>query len=164
MFNSRTALALCAALLFAPALRAQNSASASVSANVQQPITVTKTNDLAFGNVFPGLSVSIPVTSSSAAAFSIAGQASANVNLTFTLPSNLTSGSDNLPISSWVARRNTTNSSSSGTDFTPSSSATSATLSGTGALYVFLGATATPAVSQPAGTYSGTATMTVVYY
>jgi hypothetical protein len=131
---------------------------------VQQPITVTKTNDLDFGNVFPGLNVSIGVTSASAAAFSIQGQASANVNLTFTLPSTITSGANNLTIGTWVARRNTTNSSASGTDFTPSASATSAVLSGSGALYVFVGATVQPTVSQAAGTYTGTATMTVVYF
>jgi hypothetical protein len=31
-------------------------------------------------------------------------------------------------------------------------------------LYVFVGATAQPAVSQAAGSYSGTLTMTVVYF
>jgi len=165
MSNSRGITLLLVAAVFAgTSLGAQNSASATVSADVQQPITVSKTNDLTFGNVFPGLSASIPVTSSSAAAFSIQGQAGANVNLTFTLPSTLSSGGNTLPVANWVARRNTTNSSASGTDFTPSSSATAAVLSGTGALYVFVGATAQPTVSQAAGTYTGTATMTVVYF
>ncbi|HXC25291.1 MAG TPA: DUF4402 domain-containing protein [Gemmatimonadaceae bacterium] len=143
---------------------AQNSASATVSANVQQPITVTKTNDLSFGQVFPGLNNSVAVTASGAAAFSIQGQASANVNLTFTLPTNISSSSNTLPIASWVGLYNTTNSSASGTAFTPSTSATSATLSSGGALYVFIGATAQPSISQVAGTYTGTATMTVVYF
>jgi hypothetical protein len=149
-------------LLAAPAA-AQNSASANVTADVQQPITVTKNNDLTFGTVFPGVNKSIPVTSASAAAFGIAGQASATVSLTFTLPATLGSGGNTLPLASWVARRNTTNSSASGTDFTPSASATSATLHTDGNLYVFVGATAQPAVNQPSGAYSNTLTMTVVY-
>jgi hypothetical protein len=145
-------------------LHAQNSASASVTADVQQPITVTKTNDLAFGSVFPGLTASVAVTSSSAASFSIQGQANASVNLTFTLPATISSSGNTLSVTNWVARRNTTNSAASGTDFTPSASATSTTLSGAGALYVFVGATVAPSTSQAAGTYSGTATLTVVYF
>jgi hypothetical protein len=145
-------------------VNAQNSASATVTANVQQPITVTKNNDLSFGQVFPGLNNSVAVTASGAAAFAVQGQNSANVNLTFTLPTSIANGSNTLPLANWVALYNTTNSASSGTSFTPSSSATSATLSSTGFLYVFLGATAQPSVSQVAGTYTGTATMTVVYF
>lgn len=148
----------------APALHAQTSSSASVTAVVQQPITVTKTNDLAFGAVFPGLTKTVAVTDAGAAAFSIQGQGSANVNLTFALPTTLASGGSTLPLSAWTARRSTTNSAATGTDFTPSSTATSAVLSSTGYLYVFLGATAQPSASQAAGTYSGSATLTVVYF
>lgn len=143
---------------------AQNNASASVTAVLQQPIVVTKNSDLAFGDVFPGLSKTIAVTDAGAASFGIAGQASANVNLTFTLPSTLTSGANTLTVSTWTGIYNTTNSSASGTTFTPSTSATSTTLSGTGALYVFVGATVSPPVTQAAGTYSGTMTLTVVYF
>ena len=142
---------------------AQNSASASATADVQTPITVSKTADLAFGTVFPGVNKSVAVTSASAAAFSIAGQASAGVSLTFSLPATLASGGNTMPLGSWAARYNTTNSSASGTDFTPSASATSATLHTDGKLYVFVGATAQPSVSQAAGSYSGTLSMTVVY-
>lgn len=143
---------------------AQNSASASATAVVQQPIVVSKSNDLAFGNVFPGLNKTVAVTDAGAAAFSISGQSGANINLTFTTPSSLTSGANSLPLATWTARRNTTNSAASGTDFTPSASATSATLSGVGALYVFVGATAQPGVALPAGTYTGTLSLTVVYF
>jgi len=148
---------------FPGAVAAQNSASASATAEVQQPITVTKTNDLAFGTVYPGVNKSVAVTNAAAASFSIAGQASAGVTLAFTLPASLASGGNPLPLASWVARRNTSNSSASGTDFTPSSSASAATLHTDGNLYVFVGATAQPAAGQVAGSYSGTLTMTVVY-
>jgi hypothetical protein len=150
-------------LCFPAAAAAQNSASASATADVQQPITVTKTRDLAFGTVFPGVNKSVAVTDGTSASFSIAGQASAGVTLSFTLPATLASGGNTLPLASWVARHNTSNSSASGTDFTPSSSATAATLHTDGNMYVFVGATAQPAAGQAAGTYSGTLTMTVVY-
>ncbi|MGV3710670.1 MAG: DUF4402 domain-containing protein [Gemmatimonas sp.] len=151
-------------LVVAPSAQAQQSANASVTADVQQPITVTKTHDLVFGTVFPGLNKVIAVTDAAAASFSIAGQASSNVNLTFTLPSTISSSGNTLPIANWTARSNSTASSASGTDFTPSASATSATLSGSGALHIFVGATAQPSASQVAGSYSGTLTLTVVYF
>lgn len=143
---------------------AQNSASASVTASVQQPLTVTKSSDLAFGSVFPGLNKTVAVGDAGAASFSVSGQAGANVNLTFTAPATIANGGNTLPIASWTGRWNTTNSAASGTDFTPSGSATSAALSGSGAIYVFVGATAQPSISQAAGSYSGTLTLTVVYF
>ena len=143
---------------------AQNSARASVTASVQQPLTVTKSTDLAFGSVFPGLNKTVAVGDAGAASFSVSGQAGASVNLTFTAPATIANGGSTLPIASWTGRWNTTNSAASGTDFTPSGSATSATLSGSGAIYVFVGATAQPSSSQAAGSYSGTLTLTVVYF
>ena len=143
---------------------AQNSASANVTATVQQPITVTKNNDLSFGSVFPGLDKSIAVTAGGAAKFTVAGQASTPVNLTFTLPATIASGGNTLAIASWTGHHATTDVTSGGTTFTPSASATAATLSGTGGLFVYVGATAQPTVTQASGSYSGSMTMTVVYF
>ena len=143
---------------------AQNSANANVTADVQAPLVVTKTADLVFGAVFPGSNKAIAVTDGGAAKFTVAGQASANVNITFTLPATIASGGNTLPIASWTGLHNTTNSSASGTSFTPSASATSAAIPGAGTLYVFVGATAQPAANQAAGAYSGSMTMTVVYF
>jgi hypothetical protein len=153
-----------AALLVGGASASAQSANASVTAEVQQPITVTKTRDLDFGLVFPGVDKVVAVSDATSAAFSVTGQASAQVHITFTLPGTLTNGGNSLTITDWTARHNTTNSSASGTDFTPSASPTTATLSGSGELYVFLGATVQPTTTQVAGTYTGTATITVVYF
>ena len=153
-----------AALCLAGPLAAQNSASANVTATVQQPITVTKNNDLSFGSVFPGLDKSISVTAGGAAKFTVAGQASTPVNLTFTLPATIASGGNTLAIGSWSGHHASTDVTSGGTTFTPSASATAATLSGSGALYVYVGATAQPTATQAAGSYSGSMTMTVVYF
>ena len=151
-------------LCTATAARAQNNASATVTATVQQPIAVTKNNDLSFGNVFPGIDKSIAVTAGGAAKFTVAGQASTPVNLTFTIPATIASGGNNLTLANWTGHFATTDVTSGGTTFTPSASATSATLSGSGALYVYVGATAQPTSTQAAGNYSGSMTMTVVYF
>lgn len=140
------------------------SASASVTAEVQRPITVTKTADLDFKQVFPGVDKTVAFTSADAAQFTVFGQDNAQVRLSFVLPPTLSSGANTLVISSWSARHNSTNSSVSGTDFTPSVSPTTASLSAIGYLYLFLGAKAEPTTTQAAGTYTGTATLTVVYF
>jgi hypothetical protein len=160
-FNRGTVLTV-ALLAVSAVAQAQNNASISVTASVQQPITVTAGNALAFGNVFPGIASTVAVSSANAGTFSVAGQGSAGVLITFVLPTNLTSGGNNLPIGTWTGNWNTTNA-PTGTNFTPSASNTAATLSGTGAMYVFLGATVTPAVNQVAGSYAGTVSMTVIY-
>jgi hypothetical protein len=144
--------------------RAQNNASATVTATVQQPITVTKNNDLSFGNVFPGVNKTIAVTAAGAAKFTTAGQASTPVNLTFTIPATIASGANTLILSSWVGHHSGVDLPTGGTSFTPSASATSATLSASGNLYVYVGATADPTSTQAAGSYTGNMTMTVVYF
>jgi len=145
-------------------LQGQTSASANVTASVSQPLSVSATNGLAFGTLFPGNSKTIAVSDAGAAAFSISGAAGGNVSMTFTIPTTITSGGNSLSIDSWTARRNTTNNAGAGTDFTPSAVATQTALSGTGNLYVFVGATAHPGVSQVAGAYTGTLSLTVVYF
>jgi hypothetical protein len=138
--------------------------SISATAQVQTPITVTGTQDLSFGNVFPGVAKAVAYTdAANAGKFSVAGQASTPVTYSFTLPANLTSAGNNLPIGSWLGYQNTANSTSGGSAITPSGTPTSATLSAGGALFFFLGATVTPPSNLPAGSYSGTVTLTVSY-
>ncbi|MGH7704183.1 MAG: DUF4402 domain-containing protein [Gemmatimonadales bacterium] len=140
-----------------------NSASITATALVQQPINVTGAVQLDFGRVFPGVNKSVVVTSASAGRFDVTGQASAPANLSFVLPATLTSAGNNLPIGSWAGHWNTTNNATTGTNFTPSAGLTPVTFSGTGGLFTFVGGTVTPAVSQAAGTYTGTVTLTVTY-
>src|SRR5574341_293272 len=155
-------------LLVAGVVTAQaqtNNASIAVSAVVQQPINVTAANPLSFGNVFPGVNSTVGVASASAGRFDVTGQASTPVTLSFVLPASLVDASSNLlPIGTWDGNHNTTNA-PTGTGFTPANGPATfaATLSGTGQLFVFIGATVTPAVNQPAGTYNGVVQMTVVY-
>ena len=157
-------LVLAGALTLTTTAAGQNNASATVTATVQQPVTVTKANDLSFGNVFPGLNKTIATADAGAANFVVAGQASTPVNLTFSLPTTLSSSGNTMPVNSWTGVHNTTASPTGGSAFTPSATPTSATLHTNGSLYLYVGATAAPGSTQAAGTYSGTMTLTVVYF
>lgn len=158
-----SSLALAAALAAAAAAPAfAQSGTVNATANVVTPLTVTPLSALAFGNVYPGVSKTVAPADAGAGKLSVSGYAGAQVALSFTVPSTLTSGTNSLPIASWTGVHNTANS-SSGTAFTPSATATNANLNGSGDLWVFLGAQVTPTAGQAAGTYSSTVTMTVAY-
>jgi len=106
----------------------------------------------------------VAVTAATSGEFTLTGQSSANVNLSFTLPTNLVNGANNLPIGTWTGCTNTSNSTTGCTAFTPSASATASAFSGTGNLWVWVGGTVTPAANQAAGTYTGTVQLTAAYF
>jgi hypothetical protein len=156
--------AVLAAFLTLGALPAvAQSANITATANVFQAITVTGARDLDFGNVFPGVAKTIAVAAATSGRFDLTGQNSVPVQVTFTLPTNLTSGANNLPIGTWTGCTNTTNTTTGCTSFTPSGTATNSAFGGTGNLFVWVGATVTPAAAQAAGTYNGTVTLTANY-
>jgi len=160
---TRVTAVLAAVFGLASTAQAQ-SANIQALANVYQPITITGNRDLDFGNVFPGVASTIGVAAPTSGLFQLGGQASGNVNLTFTLPGNLASGGNTLPIGSWTGCTSATNTTAGCTAFTPSGAATASAFSGLGALWVFVGATVTPAAGQAAGAYSGTVTLTAAYF
>ena len=166
---ARTRIALAAAVLALAATRpaaAQQSNSIDATATVVTPLTVTSVNPLAFGTVYPGVNKSVPYTdATNGGQFSVAGYGGAQVTLSFTLPADLAGPAGaTLPIDAWGAYYNTTNSAASGgTAFVPALAVTTTTLSGTGSLYVFLGARVTPGASQTPGAHLSTVTMTVAY-
>ena len=139
------------------------SASITASASVFQPITINGARNLDFANVFPGVSKSVAISAATSGRFDITAQASQPVSLTFTLPTNLTSGANNLVVNSWTGCWNGTNTTTGCTGFTPSSTATNATVGGASTLFVFVGGTVVPTAAQVAGTYTGTVTLTVAY-
>ncbi|HEY7029348.1 MAG TPA: DUF4402 domain-containing protein [Gemmatimonadales bacterium] len=158
--------AVLAAVLTLGALPAMaQSANISATATVFQAITVTGANTLAFGNVFPGVAKTVGAATGGANAgrFDLTGQASTAVQLTFTLPGNLTSGANNLPIGTWTGCTNPTNTQAGCTAFTPSGAPSASAFSAANALFVFVGATVTPAANQAAGNYTGTITLTANY-
>jgi uncharacterized protein DUF4402 len=153
------------ALVAATTVRAQGvNGSITATATVQSPIAVTGAQNLAFGNVLPGVAKTIAYSdATNGGRFDVTGQASTPVTYSFALPTNLTSAANNLPIGSWSGYVNTTSSTSGGSFITPSATPAGETLSATGALFFFVGATVTPANNLPAGSYTGTVTLTVSY-
>lgn len=165
----RTATALSAVLaagltVGVATAEAQNSASIQATATVLSAITVTAGNDLQFGNVTPGVNRTVAIADAGAGRFDVAKAASSGVTLSFTLPTDLSSGSDLLPIGTWTGGWNTSQTPAGATTFTPSAAGTNTAATAGTALHVYVGATVSPAAAQPAGAYSGNVTMSVVYF
>jgi hypothetical protein len=159
------ALAIAAALTVAGAgTAAAQSGFVNATATVLTPLTVSPVSDLAFGNVYPGVAKTIAYSdATNGGKFSIAGYDAAQVNLTFTLPTDLSDGTNTLPIGTWTGYYNTANNATAGgSTFTPAAAATTTNLAA-GVLYVFIGATVTPAGNQVAGSYTNTVTMNAAY-
>jgi spore coat protein U-like protein len=158
---------LCASILAAPAA-AQTTATASINARAQvsgiAPLTAAGVNDLDFGTVTAGTPFR-QTDPTKEGRFSISGQASQPVTVSFTLPTVLTgSGSATIPI---------TFGSSDGIVFSPSFPTVSTTfspsaafvtnLNGAGSLLIGITGTVSPPSLTTTGLYQGTVTLTVSY-
>jgi hypothetical protein len=147
------------------AVRAAEAQSASITAtaNVLQPLTVQGQQNLNFANVYPGTSVTVSNDAAGTGRFRIAGVNGAEVTFNFTLPTNLTSGANSIPITfgSTAGRYNIFNT-SGGTSFNPNT-AQITNLSVTGELFVWIGGTVSPPGTTPSGAYTGTITLNASY-
>jgi Flp pilus assembly protein TadD len=163
---SKLSLAVLALVVSGAAVQAQtsNNASVTATATVQTPINVVAAQQLNFSTVFPGVNKAMsPGDLVNAGRFDVSGQPGTAVTLSFTLPASLSDGGVNsMPIDSYNAIRADNLAQASGTLFSPGPS-NAAALSGTGALYVWVGARVVPATTQVAGVYTGSIIMTVVY-
>jgi hypothetical protein len=160
LLGTLTAVALVAVASTASA----QSATITANATVLQPLTVSNVRNLDFGNVYPGVNKPIAYDAATSGKFSVTGFASAEVNISFTLPTNLSSGGNTLPIGTWTGCHNTVDATAACTTFTPSSSNTTTNLAAvTGTLFVFVGATVSPAGTQAQGSYTANVTMTAAY-
>lgn len=162
----RTGWLLGACLVLAPsAARAQ--ANLTVTATVFQTLAVVGQRNLRFDNVFPGVPKTVAPDNIRAGRWRIRGQRNAPIVMTFTLPPNLVrNGTGELmPVGSWAATWDINNTPAGATAFTPSAAPTPAQLSNNGQaqVFVYIGATVTPAPNQRAGAYQATATLTVAY-
>lgn len=160
---AKVSTAVVAACVVAVSKANAQSANIDVTANVFQAITVVGTRALDFGSVFPGIDKTIAVAAATSGLFSATGQAGANVSATFSLPTDLTDGTNDLPIDSWTGCFDANNDPAGCTAFVPSAGASNATFVG-GALYIFIGATVHPDAAQAAGTYTGTVQVTLSYF
>jgi hypothetical protein len=148
----------------AATLEAQTSADIQATATVLSAVTVTAGNDLQFGIVTPGVNKTVGIADAGAGRFDVVKAATQGVTLSFTLPTNLTSGANNLPIGSWTGGWNTSATPAGSTTFTPSPAGTNTAATAGTTISVYVGATVWPAAAQVAGSYIGDVTMSVVYY
>jgi hypothetical protein len=145
-------------------LEAQTSADIQATATVLSAVTVTAGNDLQFGNVTPGVDKTVGIADAGAGRFDVIKAATQGVTLSFTLPTDLTSGANNLPIGSWTGGWNTSATPAGATTFTPSPAGTNTAATAGTTISVYVGATVSPAAAQVAGSYTGDVTMSVVYF
>jgi spore coat protein U-like protein len=149
---------------------------AQITARVFAPLSVTKNEDLRFGNLFaPYAAKAIAYTDNSAsggrARLTIGGEGGAELSLVVNVPSVITrvGGSETLPVGSFALRRGTTDVDGSGTDaaLATGDNSFTVTLSGTagasGNLFLRVIGTATPGTSQTTGSYLGNISVTVNY-
>ena len=86
------------------------------------------------------------------------------MTLSFTLPTNLASGADLLPIGSWSGAWNTSATHGWSDRIHAEPRGDQHSVNAATALTVFVGATVSPPLAQAAGNYSGTVTMSAVYF
>jgi hypothetical protein len=159
---------LAAAGLFAAPASAQVTASASINATANvtgiAPLTASGVNDLKFGAVTAGTPKTPSSLASDAGRWSISGEVSYPVHVSFTLPSVLTGpGASTIPISFggsdgllWAPYPG------AHTTFNPNTTFFTTT-DPTGNLTIGISGTVSPPLGTTTGTYTGTVTLTVAY-
>jgi hypothetical protein len=140
------------------------SAAAPPAVRAQRPVTVTGVRGITFGTVFPGVSrVILRTDPAGSGQLDIRGPNRGQVLLAFILPLTMTGPAGaQIPLAFGSSDAGYSQSQSIGSQvgFDPKQPFT-ATLSNNGRGSVFVGATANPAASQPAGAYTATITLTV---
>jgi uncharacterized protein DUF4402 len=134
----------------------------------RRPVQVNGVRSVSFGTVFPGISKLVLRTDAlNSGRFDIRATAGSQLQLSFALPAAMTGpGGSTMPLSfgGGDAGFSVTQSVASQVGFDPRIPFV-ATMGGPpGRAAVFLGGTVTPLAAQPAGSYTGTITLTVVYF
>lgn len=143
-------LVLGAALLAAPAA-------------VRAQATVVGVQNLAFGNVIPGVPTTVPYSDAvRAGRFQVSGVFLRNIRITFTLPTqmNRIGGGPPMPLSFGNTSAAFSGVFTGQTPFNPNAPFTTWVWFGTS--NVFLGGTASPTAGQPGGSYTANVIMTVI--
>ena len=133
-----------------------------------QPVRVNGVRSVGFGTVFPGISKSVLRTDAlNSGRFDIRAAAGSQLQLSFALPAAMTGpGGASMPLSFGGndAGFSATQSVASQVGFDPRVPFVATLGPPPGRAAVFLGGTVTPLAAQPAGSYTGTITLTVVYF
>lgn len=161
---AQVSTAVVAACVVAASSASAQGANINVTANVYQAIVINAGADLVFGSVFPGVPKTIAVTDGGAGRWDATGQGGVNVNMSFTLPTDLDNGGTLLPIASWTGCRDGDNTVVGCVTFTPAAGPIAAVFGGGGVLTVWIGATVTPSATQAPGAYSAIARLTLAYF
>lgn len=139
------------------AATAQAAGSIAARATVLTALSVTATGNLAFGTV--AATQTKTVAPAAGGRFMVNGPGSGSVLVSFTLPAAL---GINVNIGSWTGLSNKVNVTGTAGLLTVSAAGQSQTLSASGRLFVWVGATIST-VGALAGSYSAPVQMTVVY-
>lgn len=171
--EARHGLAFLSMLLLVATKAAAQTGSAqfSASAFVQGPLSVVPVQDLDFGTVIPGVNTTIGPRSPNAGVWEVTGTPGAYVAISFTLPTLL----DNIQAAPGVTMPITFGNNSArwrrrnpalggGQHFDPSVGATGR-LGGKARprMYVYIGGTVSPGVTQLPGLYQGTVIISLFY-
>ena len=126
-------------------------------------IEILNFRDLTFGTIVPGTSSSVSTTSSNAGRFSILlGRNNTTASVTFSLPPNLTSGVNNLPVTFTATKSLNSNDGQLGESFDPYSGTTiQRTVGNTKDWYIRIGGVIQAPAVQAAGNYNGSITITL---
>ena len=158
------ALAVGGQAAFAPRASAQGAATAlATTAQVVAAGVVAGEAPLTFGVVIPGVAKTVDATAATAARFGGVFPADSRLRLNLTLPTQLTSGANTLPIGGWTALFSQTTSTAGATAISTTKPTVVRVHPTTGAMHVFVGGSVTPAAAQPSGVYVGVITLTAAF-
>lgn len=143
--------------------------SINAKADVKSAITVSGTTDLDFGTVYRNQGgKTIAATAANSGVYAVGGPGATTATASLISPPTTLLGpsSATLPIGTWTLATTTGTAASCGTSIT-SGTAGNVAINGTaftdGTATVCVGATVTPALTQPLGAYTGAVTLTVVF-
>jgi hypothetical protein len=130
--------------------------------------TVTADQDLAFGDVFPGVPKTIEKTSASAAEFTVTGTVDAEVTIDFDLPGYLYTTGANMPVYFYetdcaVDTTNPPDQSSPSLDDQNPYSTITYRIGSSGQMKIWLGGQLMPGLTQKSGDYTAPIRVTVSY-
>ena len=134
----------------------------SAKGTVITHISVTAKRDLDFGNdIVPGVIKTVDKAAANSGKFSLAGQPNREMSITFTLPSNLVSGENTMPIT-FTTTDAGYQTGESLVGFNPAA-VQNASFSATGTMDVYLGGKVTPAAGQVSGFYTAPVNISLQY-
>jgi hypothetical protein len=141
----------------------QITGSITAKGTVLTPISITSKSDLNFGtSILPGIPVTVDKSNANAGQFSLAGAPSKQINVTLTLPDNLLSGVNTMPITFSATDGSYKTPAGTLTVFNPNNPVTP-TFGSEGTMNVNLGGKVSPAHTQVAGAYSASIQISLFY-